>query len=219
MHPFSVGKDISARDREEQGISDELLHAHTSYTYGETPLEAVANALTNIKTKHGGLPQNGVFLDVGCGTGKPMFAAALLHSWAKVLGVEFLEGLVDAAMDVQEVWEGGLPFVAKGVKGTQYRIPLSARQTPIEFIFGDACKPGVVDWSKVDVAYACSTCFDDATMAGLGVVSKAMAPGSVFVTSGVQLPTVGSDWDVVDEIPSTMSWGEATVYIHKRVSS
>jgi len=36
---------------------------------------------------------NLTFIDIGCGTGKPVFAAALLHPFKKVIGVEILEDL------------------------------------------------------------------------------------------------------------------------------
>ena len=50
-------------------------------TYGETPFDALARPLALIEKRFGGLPApgTGVFADIGCGTGKPLFAAALLH--------------------------------------------------------------------------------------------------------------------------------------------
>lgn len=47
-----------------------------------------------IKDKYQGLlTGGGTFMDVGTGTGRPVFAAALLHDFDRVVGIELLEGL------------------------------------------------------------------------------------------------------------------------------
>ena len=44
------------------------------------------------------------FYDLGCGVGKPSFAAALLHDFDSVGGVEMLGGLVDILRGVIKRW-------------------------------------------------------------------------------------------------------------------
>jgi SAM-dependent methyltransferase len=246
--PFSAGKDISARDREELGVPDEALAGRPALTYGETPLPTLAAALARIAEAHGGVREGATFLDVGSGTGKPVFAAALLHPWARCVGVEILPGLHAAALGVRAAWAGGLPYVQRGVKGALYRVPPRARATRIMLMCADACAEGGLEsggaggegeseeedgaaegeddgaeaggrglpWSEVDVAYACSTCFDDATIARLAQRASGMRPGAFFILAGVDaLP--GGEWEAVAALEgAAMSWGSATVHIHRR---
>jgi hypothetical protein len=272
--PTSAGHDISSRAREDVGVPDEDLHTRPALTYGETPLEAVFASLSRIEAVGGPLPTNeSVFLDVGSGVGKPVFAAALLRpgGWGRVVGVEILEPLWEASLEVQETWEGGLPYLAPGIKETQYRIPKAARAVPVDLLCGDACaEKGGVDWGSVTVAYACSTCFDERTVARLAqTAGKGMREGTYLVLSSVELdgtdeqaaatsaaaadaappnasaataaaagagetaapaaaspaaapvaavapPPPHSMWEVVDAFQTNMSWGLATVFVHRR---
>ena len=46
----------------------------------------------------------GVFYDLGHGTGKPALAAALLHDFESVNGIEILESLYTLSMKLRSVW-------------------------------------------------------------------------------------------------------------------
>ena len=275
--PFAVGKAISARERARLGVPDELLPEHSSLVYGETSLATVARVLAVAEQLRrppavggDGDADDGVaaqqraevFLDVGSGLGKPVFAAALLRPWALCAGVELLAGLHETARHLQEAWDGGLPFVVRGVRATQFRVPASARATRIALRRGDAASAhdmartrfeesgdeggeGAGEdwdadgggeargerarseegsgaaaslWACVDVAYACSTCFDETTVARVATAAMAMRPGSLFATAGVRLPT---EWGaLVAELEGCdMSWGRATVFVHERAYS
>ena len=62
--------------------------------YGEITFESFAIALEKIKKRYDGLKEKGgKFYDLGSGTGKPVFAAALLHDFEKVTGIE-VKGLL-----------------------------------------------------------------------------------------------------------------------------
>ena len=268
MHPFSVGKQISARHRERIGVTDEKLAEHSSLTYGETPLETVARVLESsdrLRRAPGvdaeaaaAAQRREVFLDVGSGVGKPVFAAALLRPWARCIGVELMRGLHRTARELRRAFRSGLPFVQRGVKGTLYRVPAEARATRIELRCGDVTSAATMAlegsddedddygeddegdddeedegrdgtesdrspapgpqleslWSQVDVAFACSTCFDEAMMQRLSQAALPMRPGTVFATSGVRM---SEDWgEVVECVSANMSWGEATIFIHVR---
>ena len=114
-------------------------------TYGETPFDALARPLALIEKRFGGLPApgTGVFADIGCGTGKPLFAAALLHEWRACRGVEIVEELLGEAETLVEAWEGGLPYAGpKGSKETLFRIPRACRAAAMELFCGDAAVGG-----------------------------------------------------------------------------
>merc|ERR1740117_57760 len=87
-HPVSVGKKASARERDKNDLRASTL------VYGEIKFEPYAITLQKIKKLYGGLAgPGGVFCDIGSGTGKPCFAAALLHDFDRVIGIEILENL------------------------------------------------------------------------------------------------------------------------------
>jgi hypothetical protein len=58
------------------------------YVYGEVSLLALSDVL------HRFCPQGGVFYDLGSGSGRAVFSAAINHpAFTKLVGVELLEGL------------------------------------------------------------------------------------------------------------------------------
>lgn len=48
--------------------------------------------------------RGGYFYDLGCGTGKPLVAAALLHEFDICCGIECLEGLFTAAVEIVGIY-------------------------------------------------------------------------------------------------------------------
>lgn len=49
--------------------------------------------------------RGGRFYDLGCGTGKPLIAAALLHEFDSCTGIEVLEGLTTAAREIVRIYD------------------------------------------------------------------------------------------------------------------
>jgi SAM-dependent methyltransferase len=179
-----------------------------------------------------------VFLDVGSGIGKPVFAAALLRPWRRCAGVELLAGLHAEALALRETWRGGLPFSQRGVKQTLFRVPPAARAARIDLRCADACDASLTLgnaedeedaelpdaeferplWAAVDLAFACSTCFDEETVARMARAAELMRPGAVFAACSIRLPE--ETFELVAELPDTpASWGITTVFVHERRGS
>lgn len=226
---FDIGKEISAEEREARGVTDDLLAENSSLTYGETPFSTLARCLYKIKLKYGGIPgctpenpdKGGVFVDIGSGVGKPVYAAALLHQWTSCIGVELMEGLNDVAIDTLETWNKGMPYFPPlgtypaghpDSKKIHYKIPAEAREVHLDFICADATTE--VDWSNSTVGFACSTCFDRDLMSKLAKLAEKMPSGSFFITSCETLDS--PEWEIVDQEIQQMSWGPAVLFIHKR---
>ncbi len=124
-----------------------------------------------------------------------------------------------------------MPHVAQGAKEPRLRVPADARRAEMRLILGDACgvsgrprlagdgialdEPAATDWATADVAFACSTCFSASLASALCETASAMRPGSFFITTSVVFDDA-EGWECVDESLQAMSWGEATVYIHRR---
>jgi hypothetical protein len=79
--PIGRGKELSASDREKLGLRASTL------VYGEIKFKPFAIALQKLRDLYGGLDKPGLkFYDLGSGTGKAVFAAALLHPWDTCTG-------------------------------------------------------------------------------------------------------------------------------------
>lgn len=95
----------------------------------------------------------GVYYDIGSGTGKPVFAAALLHSFKRAVGIEILKSLHDAAVQTLSFWNQYISAQSDKKIGStdkingegegklfQKRTDMASSQTHIEFINGDITK-------------------------------------------------------------------------------
>ena len=81
--PLARAKELSCGERDRLALSDGTL------AYGEIVFDPFAATIAKIKARYGGLAaRGGRFVDVGSGAGKAVFAAALLHEWDSLLGIE-----------------------------------------------------------------------------------------------------------------------------------
>eukprot|EP00903_Cladosiphon_okamuranus_P013695 g12752.t1 len=106
-HPVAIGKAISKMERDETEQT-----GNSTLVYGEITFKTLALALHKVKTKYGlpGVGSSGVngvlqgaggtFYDIGSGTGKPVIAAAILHPFHRVVGIEILEGLYSTSVEL-----------------------------------------------------------------------------------------------------------------------
>ena len=195
--PTSAGKKASTTER------NRTQDTRSTLVYGEITVESYAIAIEKIKNKYGGLQMpGGVMYDLGHGTGKPALAAALLHDWDSVNGIEILEGLYELSQQLRTVWMENIHPLLSDAK----------RRTEVNFTHGDIT---VEDWSDATMCFANSTCFDDPLMQALADKADLMQSGSWFITFTKRLPS--DSWEVLEHESHQMSWGSATVYIQRKL--
>lgn len=151
-----------------------------------------------------------VLVDLGSGAGKPVFAAAALYPFKRVVGVEILESLHGAALEVLERWDAeARPRLAAHHGGVD---------TEVVLLQGDFLDVwGVRDWpAEADVVVANSTCYDDRLMHRIGEAAARMKQGALVVTLTRHLPS--PFFHVLFCEAMHMSWGEATVYIQQKMT-
>jgi hypothetical protein len=73
------------------------------------------------------------------------------------------------------------------------------------------------DWSEASLLFANSTCFSLELMEALNKKAEETKVGTFFVTFTKKLPSLSDKWVIYDSFRRLMSWGIATVYIHKKV--
>ncbi len=88
------GYAVSTAARQASGIDTEKL------LYGELPFETCKQILERANPK-----KDGVFCDLGSGTGRVVMAFYLLSNFKKCSGVELLKGLHDKACEVMTTFE------------------------------------------------------------------------------------------------------------------
>ncbi|CAN0299581.1 unnamed protein product, partial [Ectocarpus sp. 12 AP-2014] len=200
--PEEDGMKTSRNERLSKGYQSIAL------TYGEVSATGFADILAKVQDSYGGLPEkDGVFYDLGCGTGKPVFAAAAMHPWHRCIGMEILGDLHGICLKALERWEGGLRHkvtVGETKGGT----------AEIEFVRGDFT---VLDWSDGDVVFANSTCFGDNLMKKLAQGAAALKEGAIVVTMTDPVPSPA--FEVLEETVMNQAGRCATTcYIQRRVA-
>ena len=88
------GYKVSTQARKNSELDTEQL------LYGEIPFETWEKIVERANPK-----KNGVFFDLGSGTGRVVLQSYLLFNFKKCVGVELLEGLHNKALDVQKEFE------------------------------------------------------------------------------------------------------------------
>ncbi|RYG52553.1 hypothetical protein EON66_09665 [archaeon] len=131
-----------------------------------------------IRDVYGGMVgSGGKFYDIGSGTGKAVFFAALVHAWDTCVGIELLSGLHEASLEMLSRWHSD---------EIRPKLPPHAVECPIHFLQDDIT---AYDWSDGDVVFANSTCFDEALMLSLATTADRMRLGSFMVTFTKRLPS------------------------------
>jgi len=196
-YPTTIGKAVSKKERDDNSLEDPTL------VYGEIQFKTFALAIEKIKETYNGLNEpGGVFVDLGSGLGKPIFAALLCHEFDKVIGIELLRGLHDISLELLDIWYE--------LKDTLEVSPKTLK-TSIEMIHGDLLK---IDWANADLAFCNSTCFDQELIDKVSEKAELMKPGSFFISFTRRLNS--TKWQVLEYERHLMSWGDATVFISQR---
>lgn len=184
------GYDVARQEKQRLGLQE------AATTYGEVVPPAFLDVLGAAE------PQPGeVFFDLGSGTGKATFLAALAFPFSRVVGIELLPGLGDTARRVL------------GQYDAEVRPQLAAehQRQRIEFIDGDFLAQ---DLSAADVVFAHGTCYGPELMAQLTLKFEELKPGARVVLAGQTMssPQFAS---VKMKVMKT-DWGSALAVVYRR---
>ena len=72
------------------------------------------------------------------------------------------------------------------------------------------------DWSEASFLFANSTCFSAELMNSLSQKADELKKGAIFVTFTKKLPNLSEKWEIRDGFRRVMSWGIATIYVHRK---
>jgi SAM-dependent methyltransferase len=191
---LETGKKLSNEERKELGVK-----THSSLTYGEIDYKSFVTILR--KCCCGFDTRDKVFIDLGSGTGRAVLAARINEDFVRCEGIELLQSLFTASQQVATRYHDLFKRLL------HYR-----SATDIVLTQGSITE---LDWSHGDFVFANSTCFGKELMGEISVIAEKLKPGSIFVTFTNQL---SSDcFELLEKTKYSMSWGPATVYVHRRL--
>ncbi len=150
------------------------------------------------------------FYDLGSGTGKPVIAMSLMHKFKKLIGIEFLENLNKLSLVAKQNYNKAINEIFEKNK----QILTFDQPNVIEFIQGDFFKQ---NWENANIMFANSTCFSPEMMKKIAEkANKECKSGTIIITFTKNLNKLNSNWETKKGFRRLMTWGIATIYIHKR---
>lgn len=137
----------------------------------------------------------------------------MIHPFKSYVGIEFLENLHNIALPIKEKFDENLKAFREENPDL---VPAFTNEESIELVCGDFLS---YDWRNASFLFANSTCFSGELMQSLAKKAEEELPvGAVFVTFTKRLPMLPDNWDIHSGFRRLMSWGIATVYIHRKSS-
>lgn len=204
-HSWQVARAASRKERRE------CEYISMSLVYGEVSLQPFQGVVDVLKRWYHVLAKpGGVFLDIGSGSGRAVFAAVLAHDFDACFGIEILEGLHAMSQDVLTRWER--------VIKKQFPLSLQKKRTRIAFTHGDALE---VEWPTTpppDLVFLNSTCFGESLLRDLTRKLCVMCkPGAMVITATHPLADHGQHFDHLQHLSvPQVAWGDATWYLHRK---
>lgn len=154
---------------------------------------------------------SGNFYDLGSGVGKGLLAAAFTNCFTKVIGIEYLENLYELSLELKNKY---IKSFNDDMNNHKELFEGYNHMPEMQIIHGDFLKE---EWVKPSVILANSTCFSTELMTQLSKKAKAECPsGTIIVSFTKRIPDLGLDWELRDGFRRLMTWGIATIYIHRR---
>ncbi len=208
----SDGKRISKAERNAGGMNSSNL------VYGEVSFESLATVIWRLSDDFINRPTSGsadeseqfnfpaTFVDLGSGTGRAIFACSSILNFSDFVGIEILEGLHEAAGLVHAKFKN--EFL------TSKKIPAHQKFQNFRFEHDSFLQ---FDWSAADIVFANSTCFEDELMTELAERATKLRPGAYFISLTKRL--MSPQFKLISSTQYTMSWGIATVHVHRRIET
>jgi hypothetical protein len=121
----------------------------SNLVYGEVNFQSLAVVMC----KHLDMKGRKVFYDVGSGSGRGVFCAALIHDFTKACGIEIVPTLSEAAQQQLVHYTANvLPRLESEFKSNAW----TRVEQSLSFVTDDFMN---IDWTDADIIWANSTCF------------------------------------------------------------
>jgi hypothetical protein len=184
------GYPLSHRERNRLGTNDRSL------TYGEVTAAGFLDVLAKTAPAPGE-----TFYDLGSGTGRAVILAALAHPFGRLVGIELLETLHHAAVEVRGRFDSEV----------RPDLPAPQREAVLELRGGDFL---AADLSDAGVIFMQSNCFEPPLV-------KALVAKFERLPSGVRILALGQFLNAphlaLEETgPCELGWGSSFFALYRR---
>jgi predicted RNA methylase len=157
---------ISYLEKNEQNTAGNLL-------YGEIEFEPFTIILETIKLNFPELlNEDGIFFDIGSGSGKAVLAAALFYSWKKCIGIEINLPLVECATIALNNFKT-IPIFVNSIART-------------DIVFENTDAFDTYDYGEANLIFVNSTALNDEYMKKLSLKLSNVKNNSILITTTVR---------------------------------
>ncbi len=211
-----LGSSAASTDRE---CLKRFMKGDSSLVYGELGYDAFTHVLRKIFDDKLVLlkPGQGTFLDLGSGTGKLVFAAAIFHAFRICKGVELLGNLHRLALSLLHKWNRDAKYRLKACRELSMSSGdvSSLHETDICFIQSDFRSQ---DYANADIIYVATTCFNNSMMHDIASIVENTRVGTVLITTaGKIIPS--KRWRVAMVFKDIVTdWGLSKLIVHEKVA-
>ena len=154
--------------------------------------------------------RDGNFYDLGSGTGKPVIAMSLIFHFKSLIGIKYLENLFRLSLEIKNTYDR---TIRDKFENNQQLFNFNT-PNQIEFLQGDFLKH---NWEDTSIIFANSTCFSLGMMQNIASkANKECKSGTIIITFTKRLTNLSTDWELRDGFRRLMTWGIATIYVHRR---
>ena len=127
------------------------------------------------------------------------------------IGIEFLESLHSIALQTQSKYTNTIDNI---MSQNPSLFEGFAQKVPIFFKNSDFLE---VPWTDASLILFNSTCYSIDLMVNIGKkATKECQSGTILISFTKRIPFLTTDWELRDGFRRIMSWGVATIYIHKK---
>ncbi|ETV66253.1 hypothetical protein, variant 2 [Aphanomyces astaci] len=170
---------------------DWAASSSASFTYGEVDFFGLASLLAAVRPRPGQ-----TFCDLGHGTGRAVFAAALLYPELRVLGIELVPSLFQASRRAFRAF------------------PCHHHEHSIQLVHGDILH---VDWwSGCDFVWVNATAFSATLWNHVQTLALRLQPGAIFVCLTQTMTDTAAFDTVLAQWPVATSWGSELAHAYRR---
>lgn len=135
----------------------------------------------------------------------------MVYPFKKCIGIELLESLYKISEEHKKIYDDN---IKKQFLEYSELFAGIDKPVPISFSWGDLLKE---TWNEPSIILANSTCFSPDLMVELGKKANKECPsGTIIITFTKRIPGLTTDWELRDGFRRLMSWGIATVFLHRR---
>ena len=128
-----------------------------------------------------------------------------MHEFDRCVGIEILKGLFELSLAIKLRYEITRLCILDQHKDIWSSLP------DVDLVHGDIFVNG---WNDASVIFANSTCFEQDMIDLIADSEARVGTWAITLTKCF----MSDKWKVLQSFRKNMSWGDATIYIHRRVA-